>query len=66
MDIEIIKPNNTTYWIITDGTNYGDGATESNQVTSIGHGWTIYWQGNDYDTYCSMCQDVGIIPTHLN
>jgi hypothetical protein len=62
MGAEITYPQNTTYWIITDGTNYGDGVTGINQVTTVGNGWTIHWQGTNYDEYIIQCQNVNIVP----
>lgn len=62
MGQEIIKPNSPTYWIITDGTNYGDGITGIDQVTTVGNGWAIYWQGIDYDEYIEQCEKINITP----
>ena len=62
MNQEIFKPTNPTYWIITDGTNYGDGVTGIDQVTTVGNGWTIHWQGTNYDDYVKECRIVNISP----
>jgi hypothetical protein len=63
MGEEITKPTNTTYWIITDGINYGDGVTGVDQVTSVGNGWTIHWQGINYNDYVIECQKINLIPS---
>jgi hypothetical protein len=62
MGEEIVKPANSTYWIITNGTSYGDGVTGIDQVTTVGNGWTIYWQGTNYEEYIIQCQNVNIVP----
>jgi len=60
MNEEIVKPTSPTYWIITNGTTYGDGVTGIDQVTTVGNGWTIYWQGTNYDDYVKECQIINI------
>jgi len=62
MNQEIFKPTNPTYWIITNGTDYGDGVTGVDQVTTVGNGWIIHWQGTNYDDYVKECQIVNIAP----
>jgi uncharacterized protein YndB with AHSA1/START domain len=62
MSEEIMYPENITYWIITNGTDYGDGVTGVNQVTTVGNGWTIYWQGTNYEEYLVQCENVNIVP----
>jgi hypothetical protein len=63
MGEEIVKPANPTYWIITNGTDYGDGLTGVDQVTSVGNGWTIYWQGINYAEYVIECQKINLMPS---
>jgi hypothetical protein len=43
-------------------TNYGDGITGIDQVTTVGNGWAIYWQGIDYDEYIEQCEKINITP----
>jgi len=66
MSEEIIYPANPTYWIITNGTNYADGLTNPNQITTVGNGWTLHWTGTDYSEYVNQCNLVNLAPTNTD
>jgi hypothetical protein len=66
MSAEITHPENPTYWIITDGTRYGDGVTNPDQVTTVGNGWTLHWTGTDYLEYVNQCNLVNLAPTNTD
>lgn len=62
MSAEILKPNELTYWIITNNNSYADGVTGPNQVTTVGNGWSLYYIGTDYNEYIAKCGEVMITP----
>jgi hypothetical protein len=62
MNEEIFNPSALTYWIITDGSSYGTGATDVNQTTTVGSGWSIWWSGTDRDEYEAKCGEVSLVP----
>jgi hypothetical protein len=62
MSAEITKPNNITYWIITDGKGYANGQTGPEQVTTVGNGWGVVMMTNDHNEYLSKCQELSIMP----
>jgi hypothetical protein len=63
MSAEITNNNiENTYWIITDGVGYANGLTKSEQVTTVGNGWSIYWIGSDHNEYLNKCNELNIIP----
>lgn len=59
---EIANPTQETFWIITNGSSYGTGVTGVGQTTTVGNGWTIWWQGTDRTAYEAKCAEVSIEP----
>ena len=57
---EIVNPQQETYWIITNGSDYATGITGVGQTTTIGNGWSLWWTGTDQAEYMGKCQEVGI------
>lgn len=62
MTDEIVNPAQDTYWIITNGTEYGTGVTGVGQTTTVGNGWSLFWSGTDVAAYETKCAEVGVTP----
>ena len=47
MSWELHNPQQTTYWILSDGQNYSLGMTMPEQKTTARGTWQLYWSGTD-------------------
>ena len=66
MTAQIIFPQVSMYWIITDGNSYFDGCTNPGSVTTVGAGMQIFWIGPDHTDYVNKCFEIGLVPRNAS
>jgi hypothetical protein len=58
--ISIEYPQNTVYWILTNGSVFVKGETLPEQVTSANDDWTIHLQTNNRNEWQNECITLNI------
>lgn len=60
MSSEIRAGDEKTYWVISNGLGFVDGATDPGLITTVGDGWYLYWIGINIEEYKQICSSINI------